>query len=180
MREATFAYSHQPLSQKSTVIRSLYLRAYRYCDKQFLKEEEQRIKQNFLDLGYTEKFVESARISAQKGRNNEILKENMLTLSELPFANVTHILKEKAEPLATLTLPYHPCIPKLQPRLSEMGIRLTFSSNSTIQQKLKCKPSREEPRGSVYVINCTACTDVYIRQTGRNLEELHGRSLFLL
>ena len=73
--------------------------------------------------------------------------------------------------MATLTLPYHPCIPKLQPRLSEMGIRLTFSSNSTIQQKLKCKPSREEPRGSVYVINCIACTDVYIGQTGRNLEE---------
>ena len=37
------AFSYQPLSQKSTVIRSLYLRAYRYCDTQFLKEEEQRI-----------------------------------------------------------------------------------------------------------------------------------------
>ena len=57
------AYSYQPLSQKSTVIRSLFLRAYRFCDKQFLKEEEDRIKQNFLDLGYTDKFIEKCRAS---------------------------------------------------------------------------------------------------------------------
>ena len=52
------AFSHQPLSQKSTVIRSLYLRAYRFCDAQFLKEEEDRIKQSFKDLGYRDQFIE--------------------------------------------------------------------------------------------------------------------------
>ena len=37
------AYSYQPLFQKTSVIRNLYLRAYRYCDTQFLPQEESRI-----------------------------------------------------------------------------------------------------------------------------------------
>ena len=35
------AFSHQPLSQKSTVIRGFFLRAFRYCDPQYLQEELQ-------------------------------------------------------------------------------------------------------------------------------------------
>ncbi|CAL4101881.1 unnamed protein product, partial [Meganyctiphanes norvegica] len=52
------AYSYQPLPQKRTVIRNMFLRAYRYCAPQFLKEEELRIQQDFLQLGYTSKFLE--------------------------------------------------------------------------------------------------------------------------
>ena len=165
------AYSYQPLSQKSTVIRSLFLRAYRFCDKQFLKEEEDRIKQNFLDLGYTDKFIEKCRASAYKGRMNEVRKGNLLALQELPFASTSITPKEKQEPLATLTLPYHPCMLKLKPRLSEMGIRMAFSSNSSIQQQLRRKPTREQPRGSCYIVSCSACPKVYVGQTGKYVEE---------
>ena len=57
---------------------------------------------------------------------------------------------------------------KLKPRLNQIGIRLAFSSNSILRQQLRCKsPSCTQTRGSVYVINCTACSDVYVGQTGR-------------
>ena len=80
------AYSYQPLTQKSTVIRSMYLRAYRFCDTQFLTDEEDHIKQSFLKLGYTNKFIDKCKISAYKGRMNEIKKGSLLELQELPFA----------------------------------------------------------------------------------------------
>ena len=162
------AYSYQPLFQKQSVIRSLFLRAYRYCDPQFLPAEEARIRQDFIKLGYTAKFIETCRMSAHKGRTNEVRKLNTMTLMELPFALNRLTTDVKKEPTATLCLPYHPTMMKLKPRLNQMGIRLAFSSNSTLRQQLRRKlPSCTQPRGSVYVINCTACSDVYVGQTGR-------------
>ena len=166
------AYSYQPLSQNTTVVRSLFLRAYRFCDTQFIKKEEHHIKQSFLELSYTEKFIEKCRISAYKGRINEIKKGNLAALQDLPFAIHTITQSVKQEYLATLTLPYHPCILRLQPRLSEMGIRLSFSSNSKLQQQLRRKSGiGEQPKGSVYVTNCTGCTEVYIGQTGKHVSD---------
>ena len=153
-------------------MRSLYLRAYRYCDVQFLEEEFQQIQQSFLLLGYTREFIEKCRISAHKGRMNEVKKENLLALQELPFASNRVKLAETQEPLATLALPYHPCMFKLRPRLTEMGIRVAFSSNSSIGQKLRSKSNTyTQPRGSVYVINCSGCNDVYVGQTGLVVQE---------
>ena len=156
------AYSYQPLSQKSTVIRNMYLRAYRYCDPQFLQEELLRIKTDFLQLGYTEIFIEKCKISAHKGRNKEIRMANS--------SSVTPAVKQ--EPLATLTLPFHPTMMRLKPRLQEMGIRLAFSSNGTLRQQLQRRaPSCATPRGSVYVVNCETCPDVYIGQTGKQVDQ---------
>ena len=58
------AYSYQPLAQKTTVVRSLYLRAYRFCDTQFLTDEENIIQQSFLKLGYNSKFIDKCKSSA--------------------------------------------------------------------------------------------------------------------
>ena len=106
------AYSYQPTFQKQSVIRSLYLRAYRYCDQQFLPDEELCIKQDFMKLGYTTKFIDECKVSARKGRTNEIKKVNMLALQELPFAVSRPETDVKEEPKATLTLPYHPTMMK--------------------------------------------------------------------
>ena len=165
------AFSYQPRSHKSSVIRSQFLRAYRFCDTQFLKNEVQSIRQSFLVLGYTSKFIEECRASAYKGRRHEIQKEHLLALEELPFASHASRHTEKNEPLATLTLVYHPRNEKLKPRLHEMGIRLAFSTNSTLRQQLKHSSTTCEPKGSVYVVNCKECTDVYIGQTGKHVED---------
>ena len=174
------AYSYQPISQKSTVIRSLYLRAYRYCDSQFLEEELLQIQQGFIPLGYTREFIEKCRVSAFKGRMNEIKKDNLVALQELPFACHSVITAVKQEPLATLVLPYRRVMLKMQPRLNEQGIRLCFSSNSTIGQQLRHKSNTfTQPRGSVYVVNCSDCDLVYVGQTGQVIEDRmteHNRS----
>ena len=164
------AYSYQPLFQKQSVIRSLFLRAFRYCDPQFLPSEEERIRQDFSKLGYTAKFIEECRMSALKGRNVEIGKANIQALQELPFAISRLKTDVKKEPIATLSLPYHPTMMKLRPRLNQMGIRLAFSSNSTLKQQFRRRsPTCTQPKGSVYVINCTACSDVYVGQTGQHI-----------
>ena len=166
------AFSYQPRSHKSAAIRSQFLRAYRFCDTQFLKNEVLSIRQSFLVLGYTSKFIEECRVSAHKGRRHEIQKEHLLALQELPFASHSTKHTEKKEPLATLTLVYHPRTERLKPRLNEMGIRLAFSTNSTLQQQLKHNSTTcDQPKGSVYVVNCSACTDVYIGQTGKHVED---------
>ena len=166
------AYSYQPTFQKISVIRSLYLRAYRFCDKMFLPDEELRIKQDFMKLGYTAKFIDECKVSAHKGRTNEVKKINMLALQELPFAVSRPETDVKKEPTATLTLPYHPTMMKLRSRLSEMGIRMAFCSNSSLRQQLRRRsPTCNQPKGSVYVINCSACTDVYVGQTGKEVDE---------
>ena len=98
----------------------------------------------------------------------------MIALQELPFAinGIRTTEAEKNEPLATITLPYHPRTEKLKPRLNEMGIRLAFNSNSTLrQQQRRNYNTCGQPKGSVYVINCTACPEVYVGQTGRHTED---------
>ena len=81
----------------------------------------------------------------------------------------------KEKPLASLTLPYHSSMMRLRPRLSAMGIRLVFSSNSSLHRQLRRNtPAGTKPRGSVYIVNCSGCSDVYIGQSGRIAETRMG------
>ena len=156
------AYSYQPIDQKRMVIRNMFLRAYRYCGQQFLKDELLRVKEDFSKLGYSQKFIEKCRSSAFKGRRNEL-------------RNVESTTSERSKPLATLALPYHPSMKKVKPRLSEMGVRLVYTSNSSLGRQLKIKSSvREQPTGCVYVANCVSCPLVYIGQTGRDVHARMG------
>ena len=56
--------------------------------------------------------------------------------------------------------------------MSQMGIKLAFSSSGTLGQQLRRRtPACTQPRGSVYVINCSACSDVYVGETGKMVQE---------
>ena len=44
---------------------------------------------------------------------------------------------EKQKSLATLTLPYHSSMKRLKTRLSEIGIRMDFSSNCSLHSLLR-------------------------------------------
>ena len=166
------AFSYQPLFQKQAVIRGLYLRAFRYCDKQYLKEEELRIQQDFTILGYTASFIESCRTSAYKGHTNEVKMEHLLSLQELPFVVKTITPRKKPEYIARFVPPFHPYLLRYIRPLAEMGIELCFTSNSTIRQQLRRRsPSCRIPIGQVYVLNCSCCSHVYVGQTGRPIEE---------
>ena len=64
--------SAQPVSTKRSVIRSISLRAYRYCDKLFLDRELSRIYDDFSRLGYKKRFIDKARLSAKQGHKHEL------------------------------------------------------------------------------------------------------------
>ena len=51
-----------------------------------------------------------------------------------------------------------------------MGVRLTYTTNSALQP-LKHKPTSVQPKGSVYVVNCSTCPKVYVAQTGKMVED---------
>ena len=71
------AYIHflscQPMFTKRSIIRSLFLRAFRYCDVVYLDKEIEKIYADFTRLGYPRRFIDKARMSAKKGRDHEIL-----------------------------------------------------------------------------------------------------------
>ena len=60
--------SNQPTSMKSSVIRNMFLRAYRYCDREFLEKGEKKIYDDFDALGYSKDFITRAKVSAKEGR----------------------------------------------------------------------------------------------------------------
>ena len=64
--------SCQPTSTKRAVIRSMFLRAYRYCDNIFLDAELRKIYDDFGRLGYPKSFITKAKVSAKQGRDHEI------------------------------------------------------------------------------------------------------------
>ena len=86
-----------------------------------------------MKFGYTAKFIEECKASARKGHTNELKKITILALQEVPFAVSRPDTDVKKKPRATLTLPYHPTMMKLRPRISEMGIRMDFCSNITLR-----------------------------------------------
>ena len=55
-----------------------------------------------------------------------------------------------------------------------MGVKLAYTTNSTQRQQLKHKSMSVQPKGSVYVINCSACPEVYVGQTGKAVERRMG------
>ena len=68
--------SAQPVSVKRSVIRSIFLRAYRYCDPLFLNNEIDRIYADFSRLGYNRRFIDKARRSAKEGHEHEVRFKN--------------------------------------------------------------------------------------------------------
>ena len=57
-------------------------------------------------------------MSAHKGRTCVIGKPNMVALQELPFVINRLNTDIKKEPIATLSLPYHPTMMRLSPDLT--------------------------------------------------------------
>ena len=70
------AYIHslscQPISTKKSVIRSIFLRAFRYSDAIFLDREIEKIYVDITRPGYSRSFIDKAKISVKKCRNHEI------------------------------------------------------------------------------------------------------------
>ena len=149
-------YSAQPVSTKRAVIRSIFLRAYRYCDNLFLEGELRRIHEDFGRLGYKKRFIDKARISAKQGRDHEIRIRNEAEPPRQP--------RERKE--FTLVIPYHRRTKGLQRLGHERGIDVVFSSRDSLGSRITRK-NQHRTEGGVYMLPCKQqnCDKIYVGQS---------------
>ena len=149
--------SCQPVSVKKSVVRSIFLRAFRFCDTVFMDKEIKRIYEDFTKLGYPRKFIDRAKTSAKKGRDHEVL-----------------IMNEQAEPRQprprqpfTLVIPYHKHTSRLHQLYTERGIDVIYSNKDTIGTRVRRTENKNNNTG-VYVLRCTdpACDKIYVGESG--------------
>ena len=146
----------QPVSMKRSVIRSIFLRAFRYCDAEFLNRELSRIYEDFTKLGYPRKFIDKAKFSAKKGREHE----------KLVRAGQAEPKPPRTRQPYTLMVPYHEKTRRLKQLYMERGIDVIYSSRDSIGNRVKHNDVSNHT--GVYVIRCSdsACDEVYVGESG--------------
>ena len=152
----------QLVSTKMSVIRSLFLRAYRYCDPQFLDNELEKIYTDFSRLGYNRRFIVKAKISAKKGRYHEIKVRAGIVK---PFH---------------LVLPYHKKTRGLKQRYVERVIEVIYTSRDSLDSRDTWR-KRVPMESGVYILKCidSSCDRFYVgesRYFPRRFDE-HSRTI---
>merc|ERR1739842_85277 len=127
-RSYTHSLYQQLVSTKMSVIRSLFLRAYRYCDPLFLDNELGKIYTNF-------RFIVKAKISAKKGRY--------------------HVIKVRAGLVKPfhLVLPYHKTTRGLKQRYVERVIEVIYTSRDSLDSRDTWR-KRVPMESGVYILKC--------------------------
>ena len=150
------ARSHHPPQQLQGVLRTLVHRAEKVADPEHRKQEEDILKQAFLENGYSKKQIYRAF--------------HPKTCSE-----------EREKPVATAVLPYAQGTTNVIARiLKKNNIATRFRPPKKVGQlmrNVKDKiPATNQP--GVYSIPCLDCNRVYIGQSGRTVKQRiveHGR-----
>ena len=163
--------SEQPLSTKRSVIRSLFLRAYRYCDTLFLENELEKVYTDFGRLGYNRKFIDKARISAKQGRSNEI-KVRAGTVAPKP--------PRPRQPFH-LIVPYNKYTKGLKHDYVERGIEVIYTSRDSLGSRVTWRKRTAPMESGVYIYKCadSSCDKVYVGETNhypRRFDE-HRRAI---
>ena len=152
------ALSSQPTSTKRAVIRNMFLRAYRFCDEEFLGDEEQKIYEDFSKLGYNRSFITKAKLSAKQGREHEIMIRAGLEQPNPP----------RVRPRFHLGLPYNSASCDLRYRFGLRGIDVSFTNRNSIKRHVtsgKCNTINNN--SGVYIIACVkpSCENIYVGQS---------------
>ena len=164
----THYFSAHSLATKKGVLISLFLRAHRLCDEQFISPEIEHIRSTLLKLKYPDWFINQALCTAIARYHNP----------------VTHQPQHKAK--YHLALFDHPSLQSLRPALKNIGVSTSFSSRNTLRKQLSCAgPKAPAPKdvSSVYTFECKVAVftnGVYYGESGRNLDKRireHGRDI---
>ena len=150
------AFSCQPKSTKMSVIRNMFLRAYRYCDEIFLEAEERKIYGDFDRLGYSKSFINKAKISAKQGRTREIRIRLGL---EQP--------KSRERSNFYLGLPYNKSSKGSRYTLALKGVDVAFTTRDSVRSRITYRKSIPIYSG-VYLLACilNSCYSVYVGESG--------------
>ena len=148
--------SAQPVFTKRSVIRSIFLRAYRYCDPLFLDKEIDRIYADFSRLGYHRRFIDKARTSAKDGHTHEVRIKNGDALPREPRQRQDY----------TLVVPFHRRTTGLRRLGHERGIDVVYSCKDSLGSRV-AHGSHSHTDSGVYMIPCKqqSCEKVYVGQS---------------
>ncbi|XP_069186448.1 uncharacterized protein [Procambarus clarkii] len=153
-------FSYHPLSVKKSVLVSLFLRALRISDPQFLDSEIAFIYKSFSRLGYPLHFINCAHSQAKRNFFHPKPASNTSsTVLCLPFISE----------LKTFTNTFRP-----------LDIKLAFRQTNTLRSNLVHTAPPASNAAGVYSISYSSCPLQYFGETGRTLNDRlkeHKRSV---
>ena len=145
-------FSYHPLHVKRGVASSLFLRALRICDPQYLDEEIKFLRLSFMKLGYPSHFLDAA---LSRARRTFYQVSPPRETPQLPVLSLSY-----TEEVYSLRRPLHP-----------LNCRLSFRQVNTIRHNLvRTSPSAPSKVGT-YAIPCSSCDRQYFGETGASLSK---------
>ncbi|XP_069999233.1 uncharacterized protein, partial [Penaeus vannamei] len=143
-------FSYHPLHVKRGVATSLFLRALRICDPQYLDGEIDFLRRSFSKLGYPRHVLDVALSRARR-----------TFYHDSPPNESPH--------LPVLSLPYTEEIYSLRRPLQSLNCRLSLRQVNTLRRNLvhTCPPSTSKV--GTYAVPCASCDKQYFGETGASL-----------
>ena len=138
---------------KYSSISSMFLRAYRVCDPQYLDEELAKIFQIFSQLFYPKWFIDEAHRKARK---------TFFQINSKPDEN---------DPKRCIVLPFNKNLKFLNKVLKDTDYKIAFNNPGTIGKTLISNKDNSKIEAGVYKIPCKEinCKKNYFGETGRNI-----------
>ncbi|XP_063592242.1 uncharacterized protein LOC134769443, partial [Penaeus indicus] len=143
-------FSYHPLHVKRGVATSLFLRALRICDPQYLDGEIDFLRRSFSKLGYPRHVLDAALSRARRTFYHESSPK------ETPH-------------LPTLSLPYTEEIHSLRRPLHTLNCRLVFRQVNTLRRNLVHTSPPSSSKVGTYAVPCGSCDKQYFGETGASL-----------
>ena len=154
------SFSNHQNQVKKSVLFSLFLRAYRICDRNLLNNELSKLYEIFKKLGYSNQFIH--KVHGDVKRKHYARNSNQSTNEPRQFPP-NHIVL----PLNSYAETY------IKPVLKSRECSVHFKASNTIKRKLvsnrpKIDNMNEAP--GVYMIPCSVCPQSYFGETGRSFK----------
>ena len=152
-------FSFSALQIKLGIAQSLFLRAFRVCDKEFLDLEIEHVKKVLTTVAYPDWVLNKALFKARKTHFRTLFKKN------------NQYKKNEIEASKLIVVPFTPILNNVQSSLGVHSTKIVFSYKNKMQTNLtKNKPKSKILKG-VYEIPCGDCSKKYIGETGRDLQK---------
>ena len=147
-------FSSHDNSVKTSTISSMFLRAYRVCNPQFLDDEISRIYEIFSSLFYPKWFIDKAHSKSRKTYFR------------------TNPVREEDDYKRCIVLPFNSNLKFLNNVLKESSYKLAFNNPGTIGKTLINNKPKQTIEAGVYKIPCkeVTCGKSYYGETGRSLD----------
>ena len=153
-------YSGHNERTKSGIVIGFFLRAFRICDTEYLKEELEHIYETFAKLKYPKGFLIKQREKAER-----IMKRNSDNKDE-----------EKRKHKTTkrwISIPNSKKAEVISRTLEKSNIKVATNAGTKIQEivtRKQQKADTNEEKSVVYEIPCRGCDQSYVGETGRGVD----------